>query len=73
MALTFSDKGIGIPKDVLDKVFEPFFTTKQVGNGLGLGLSITYGIVKDYNGEIEIQSEEGIGTTVKMTFPRAPT
>jgi PAS domain S-box-containing protein len=72
VALTFSDNGIGIPKDVLDKVFEPFFTTKQVGKGLGLGLSITYGIVKDYNGEIEIQSEEGMGTTVKMTFPRAP-
>jgi histidine kinase len=68
VALTVSDNGIGIPKDVLDKVFEPFFTTKEVGGGMGLGLSISYGIVKDYNGEIDIQSQEGKGTTVKLTF-----
>lgn len=68
VALTVSDNGIGIPKDVLDKIFEPFFTTKEVGGGMGLGLSISYGIVKDYNGEIDIQSQEGKGTTVKLTF-----
>ncbi|MGW8300703.1 MAG: PAS domain S-box protein [Desulfobacterales bacterium] len=71
VTLTVSDNGMGIPQAVLEKVFEPFFTTKEVGSGMGLGLSITYGIVKDYNGEIEIQSKEGQGTTVKMAFPSA--
>jgi PAS domain S-box-containing protein len=71
VTLTVSDNGMGIPQAVLEKVFEPFFTTKEVGSGMGLGLSITYGIVKDYNGEIEIQSKEGLGTTVKMSFPSA--
>jgi len=71
VTLTVSDNGMGIPQAVLEKVFEPFFTTKEVGSGMGLGLSITYGIVKDYNGEIDIQSKEGSGTTVKMAFPCA--
>jgi histidine kinase len=71
VTLTVSDNGAGIAKDALDKVFEPFFTTKEVGSGMGLGLSITYGTVKDYNGVIDIQSAEGEGTTVKMQFPCA--
>jgi len=71
VALTVTDNGGGIPQDILDKVFEPFFTTKEVGSGMGLGLSISYGIVKDYNGNIDIQSKEGEGTTVKLTFPCA--
>jgi len=71
VTLTVTDNGSGMPKDTLDKVFEPFFTTKEVGSGMGLGLSISYGIVKDYNGNIDIQSKEGGGTTVKLTFPCA--
>ncbi len=71
VTLTLSDNGAGIAQDALDKVFEPFFTTKEVGSGMGLGLSITYGTVKDYNGTIDIQSAEGEGTTVKMQFPCA--
>jgi histidine kinase len=71
VTLTVSDNGSGIAKSVLEKVFEPFFTTKEVGSGMGLGLSISYGIVKDYNGEIDIQSLEGKGTTVRLTFPCA--
>jgi histidine kinase len=71
VTLTVSDNGAGIAQDALDKVFEPFFTTKEVGSGMGLGLSITYGTVKDYNGVIDIQSVEGEGTTVKMQFPCA--
>ncbi|MBW2632729.1 MAG: GHKL domain-containing protein [Deltaproteobacteria bacterium] len=67
--VTVSDTGIGIPEEIKEKIFEPFFTTKEVGKGMGLGLSILYGIVKEYGGEIEIQSVPGKGTTFKHLFP----
>jgi len=67
--VTVTDTGTGIPKDIIDKIFEPFFTTKEVGKGTGLGISISYGIVKDYNGTIEIKSEVGKGTTFELRFP----
>jgi len=69
--VTVSDTGIGIPEEIKDKIFEPFFTTKEVGKGMGLGLSILYGIVKEYGGEIEIQSMPGKGTSFKHIFPIA--
>jgi len=63
------DTGTGIPKNVLDKIFEPFFTTKKVGKGTGMGLSISYGIVQDYDGTIKVETEEGEGTTFIVQFP----
>jgi C4-dicarboxylate-specific signal transduction histidine kinase len=69
--VSVSDTGIGIPEAVRSRIFEAFFTTKQMGEGMGLGLSITSGIVGDYGGEIEIDSSEGHGTTFTLSFPRA--
>jgi PAS domain S-box-containing protein len=71
VAVTVSDTGIGIPDDARDKVFEPFFTTKDTGKGMGLGLSIVYGIVKDYDGDIHVEGKENEGAIFKLTFPVA--
>ncbi len=66
-----ADDGPGIPEDVQSKIFEPFFTTKPVGQGTGLGLSVSYGIVKTHKGEINIQSEPGKGTEFTILLPAA--
>jgi PAS domain S-box-containing protein len=68
--LAVSDNGIGIPTDLLTRVFDPFFTTKEVGNGSGLGLAQVYGFVKQSGGRVDIQSEPGKGTTVRLFLPR---
>lgn len=67
--IEFIDTGCGIRADYLEKVFEPFFTTKDVGKGVGLGLFISYNIIKQHNGTISIKSKEGEGTTVTITLP----
>ena len=67
-----SDTGAGITEEVRNKIFEPFFSTKEVGYGMGLGLAITYGIVRDYKGSIDIESEPRNGTSFIISFPAAP-
>ena len=69
VAVTVSDTGAGMSKAVMERIFEPFYTTKETGKGAGLGLSITYSIVKDYRGDITVQSVKGEGSTFKVTFP----
>ncbi len=71
VVIAVSDTGIGIPKELQDKVFQPFFTTKEVGEGSGLGLSMVYGFVKQSGGHIRTVSEPGRGTTIELCLPRA--
>jgi signal transduction histidine kinase len=69
ITIIIRDSGKGISRENLSRVFDPFFTTKDVGIGTGLGLSICYGIIEQHNGEIDIESKEGEGTTVAITLP----
>ena len=69
--VAITDSGEGIPASVLPKIFDPFFTTKQAGQGTGLGLSLSYGIVQKHNGRIEVESVEGRGTTFRIVLPIA--
>jgi len=69
LEISFADTGEGISKENLSKIFEPFFTTKKVGQGTGLGLSVSYGIVKEHGGDIQVESTVGKGTTFTVILP----
>ena len=71
VVILFSDNGPGIPEGILDRIFEPFYSTKKIGQGVGLGLSIVYGIVEDHNGTISCESEAEQGATFVISFPQS--
>ena len=69
VTITVKDNGAGIPENINDKIFQPFFTTKPTGSGTGLGLSLSYDIVKGHGGEIKVQSEEKKGAEFIIILP----
>jgi len=69
VAIVFSDEGVGIPPENKSRIFDPFFTTKEPGQGTGLGLSVSYGIVKRHGGRIDVESRVNQGSTFTMRLP----
>ncbi|MFZ1857592.1 MAG: ATP-binding protein, partial [Chitinophagaceae bacterium] len=67
--ISVKDNGNGIPQKILDKIFQPFFTTKPTGQGTGLGLSLSYDIVKAHGGELKVETKEGEGSTFIIVLP----
>lgn len=67
--LIVSDNGIGISKEIIDRIFEPYFTTKGINEGTGMGLAVIYGIMKSHKGSINVYSEQGKGTVFNVYFP----
>lgn len=63
------DNGMGIPKKVLDKIYQPFFTTKAAGQGTGLGLSLSYDIIKNHRGDLRVETKEGEYAEFIITLP----
>ena len=71
VVITVSDNGNGIPQNIVDKIFQPFFTTKPTGQGTGLGLSLSYDIIKAHGGEIKVETKEGKGSTFIIQLPNS--
>ncbi|HEX9021868.1 MAG TPA: ATP-binding protein, partial [Nitrospirota bacterium] len=67
--ISFADTGVGIPQEDIQKIFDPFYTTKEAGKGTGLGLSVSYNIVKQFKGDIKVESEAGKGTAFTIVLP----
>jgi two-component system, NtrC family, sensor kinase len=69
ITIAVKDNGNGIPQSAIEKIFQPFFTTKPTGQGTGLGLSLSYDIVKAHGGELKVETKEGEGTTFIISLP----
>src|SRR5262249_54059841 len=72
VVIEVEDSGSGIQPEHLPHIFEPFFTTKPVGQGTGLGLSVSYGVLRDHGGSIEVESEPGRGSLFRLRLPLQP-
>jgi signal transduction histidine kinase len=72
LLIDFKDTGVGVPEKNLSKLFEPFFTTKKKGKGVGLGLSVAYGIIQEHGGSIYVESHAGEGTNFNVKLPLKP-
>ena len=72
VVLAVRDHGPGVPASIADRILEPFFTTKAVGSGLGLGLSISYNIVKDFGGDLRVANHPGGGAVFEVVLQPAP-
>ena len=68
--ISFRDTGCGIDSDIMSRIFELFYTTKEVGKGTGLGLGLSYSIVRQLGGDIKVESKKGIGTVFDVILPR---
>ncbi len=73
VVISIRDTGLGIAPEHLSKIYDPFFTTKQIGKGTGLGLAVSYGIIRDHGGHINVESKPGEGTRFQITLPLAAT
>jgi signal transduction histidine kinase len=69
--IEITDTGSGIPRENLHRIFDPFFTTKSSGRGTGLGLSVSYGIIKEHSGKVDVRSTPDKGTSFRLEFPAA--
>ena len=70
VCIAVHDTGVGMSAEVMEKAFDPFFTTKPAGQGTGLGLSMTYGFIKQSDGHVALESKVGVGTTMRLYLPR---
>ncbi len=70
--IRFRDTGVGIEPEHLARIYDPFFTTKQIGKGTGLGLAVSYGIIRDHSGQINVESQIGEGTVFQISLPIVP-
>ena len=69
LRIEISDTGTGIPPEHLKRIYDPFFTTKSTGRGTGLGLAVSYGIIQEHSGKIQVESPPGLGTRFRLEFP----